>query len=538
MAKKEFLNFEGLQRLVDNINSLKANIDSPIFKGEPTSPTPNINDKSTRIATTEYVNNMADKFKLEVGGSAQVVVTITPATVATVILTNRTSGATYQEITNESGIATISVSQFGTYNINYKSSGAINSVQTVELITPGEIKYISATYTTSRTFTAKIDLNNSNPKSNVTYYNDATSMTKGSKAWDSELIFKDIKPCVFKDGQVVYYLDKEDCTLKEGGDTANLDGTDGDVMVEFPKFAYKIWSEVDEASNINNLCVSITNNPQYAEENNYKYYAFSKTVYGDRDHFYWGSFKGSIGDNNALRSIAGVAPASNRTIGGFKACAQANGDGYTITSYFQLIAIQCLYIIKYGSLDGQTALGQGICGRSDTSTAANYGPLQTGGTTTFSEGRKMYYGSTSNNGSSSDYEVAKLGHVKFAGIEDFWGNIWEWIDGMTTDANRNIITKWNYDSDDETFTTPSGLASDSNGWVKKVSGTTESGFMGVQHGGSSTTYYCDYGNLYASRVLLFGGRWNDGAGCGPFHLSADATASAASGRVGARLMYL
>ena len=67
MAKKEFLSFEGLQRLVDNINSLKANIDSPIFKGKPTSPTPDINDKSTRIATTEYVNNIADKFKLEVG---------------------------------------------------------------------------------------------------------------------------------------------------------------------------------------------------------------------------------------------------------------------------------------------------------------------------------------------------------------------------------------------------------------------------------------------------------------------------------------
>ena len=61
MAKKEFLSFEGLQRLVDNINSLKANINSPIFKGEPTSPTPDINDKSTRIATTEYVNNIADE---------------------------------------------------------------------------------------------------------------------------------------------------------------------------------------------------------------------------------------------------------------------------------------------------------------------------------------------------------------------------------------------------------------------------------------------------------------------------------------------
>ena len=71
MAKKEFLSFEGLQRLVDNINSLKANIDSPIFKGKPISPTPDINDKSTRIATTEYVNNIADKLRLEAGESVQ-----------------------------------------------------------------------------------------------------------------------------------------------------------------------------------------------------------------------------------------------------------------------------------------------------------------------------------------------------------------------------------------------------------------------------------------------------------------------------------
>ena len=109
---------------------------------------------------------------------------------------------------------------------------------------------------------------------------------------------------------------------------------------------------------------------------------------------------------------------------------------------------------------------------------------------------------------------------------------------MTTDANRNIITKWNYDNDGETFTTPSGLTFDSNGWVKKVSGTTESGFMGIQHGGSSTTYYCDGGNLCASRVLLFGGRWGDGTHCGPFYLNAYYATSYASGGVGARLMYL
>ena len=202
--------------------------------------------------------------------------------------------------------------------------------------------------------------------------------------------------------------------------------------------------------------------------------------------------------------------------------------------------MQCLYLIKYGNLNGQSALGQGICGRSGTSSDVNYGPLVTGGTTTFALGQKMYYGSTSNNGSSSTYDTAKLGHVKFAGIEDFWGNIWEWIDGLTTDSSFNIITNWDYDkvNSNPDFSTSSGLTSNSSGYVTNVAGTTESGFMNVKYGGSASTYFCDYGHLYSGRVLSFGGRWFDGSYCGPFYLDAFGTASSAIASVGARLMYL
>ena len=44
-----------------------------------------------------------------------------------------------------------------------------------------------------------------------------------------------MKRCVLNDAGVVqYYLDPTDSTLKENGDAANLDGTDGQVMVEIP----------------------------------------------------------------------------------------------------------------------------------------------------------------------------------------------------------------------------------------------------------------------------------------------------------------
>ena len=532
--ENNFISSDNIEVIINAIDTVKADKESPEFTGIPTAPTASPKTNTTQIATTEFVNTAISDAVFAAGGSAKIIITVTPIAGVTATLTNRTTGNTFTGSTDSNGVITINVNEFGVFDISYQSSGAVSSISNITVSTPGQVYQIQATYATSKTYTIEIDLSNSNPLNSVTYLDDAIGMTKGSSNWDNEIIFKDIKPCVFKDGSVVYYLDKTDCTKKVDGSIANLDGTDGDVMVEFPKFAYKIWKSNRK------MYVSITNDSSVASQNDYKYYAFSKESEGDREHFYWGAFKGSLNSSGNLQSIVGQAPAASKTIGAFKQLAQNRGPGYTITSYFQLIALQCLYLIKYGNLNGQSALGQGISGRSGTSTDANYGPLVTGGTTTFDAGKKMYYGSTSNSGSSSDYNTAKLGHVKFAGIEDFWGNIWEWIDGLTTDNNFNIITNWDYDGNNynNDFTTSSGLTTNSWGYVTDVAGTTESGFMNIKYGGSASTYFCDYGYLYSGRVLLFGGRWNNGSFCGPFYLYAIYTASDANAYVGARLMYL
>lgn len=532
--ENNFISSDNIEVIINAIDTVKADKESPEFTGIPTAPTASPKTNTTQIATTEFVNTAISDAVFAAGGSAKIIITVTPIAGVTATLTNRTTGNTFTGSTDSNGVITINVNEFGVFDISYQSSGAVSSISNITVSTPGQVYQIQATYATSKTYTIEIDLSNSNPLSSITYLDDAIGMTKGSSNWDNEIIFKDIKPCVFKDGSVVYYLDKTDCTKKVDGSTANLDGTDGDVMVEFPKFAYKIWK------NNGKMYVSITNDSSVASQNDYKYYAFSKESEGDREHFYLGAFKGSLNSSGNLQSIAGQAPAASKTIGAFKQLAQNRGSGYTITSYFQLVALQCLYLIKYGNLNGQSALGQGISGRSGTSTDANYGPLVTGGTTTFDAGKKMYYGSTSNNGSSSDYNTAKLGHVKFAGIEDFWGNIWEWIDGLTIDNNFNIITNWDYDSNNynNDFTTSSGLTTNSWGYVTDVAGTTESGFMNIKYGGSTSTYFCDYGYLYSGRVLIFGGRWNSGSRCGPFSLNANSAASNAYAKLGARLMYL
>ena len=54
----------------DMIDS-KANIDSPTFTGSPTAPTPGVAVNSTRLATTQFVQNkMANIAPVEVSGKA------------------------------------------------------------------------------------------------------------------------------------------------------------------------------------------------------------------------------------------------------------------------------------------------------------------------------------------------------------------------------------------------------------------------------------------------------------------------------------
>jgi hypothetical protein len=136
-------------------------------------------------------------------------------------------------------------------------------------------------------------------------------------------------------------------------------------------------------------------------------------------------------------------------------------------------------------------------------------------------------------------------HVKLFGIEDFWGNIWEWIDGLWTDTERNIITSWtkfaNGDSGEPVegsqTVTASGLTANGSGWNKKVSGNSQTGFMPIEWGGSNSTYWADFGALCASCVLYFGGGWNYGASAGPFFLDALYGAGSSGRNLGGRLSY-
>jgi hypothetical protein len=254
----------------------------------------------------------------------------------TCIATNVSSKNQYTGTINSDGLATIPVNEVGVFSLKYNSDGIITSPETVNVNSFNETYTVSISYTSAKkVYTAAVDLSNSNPDKCVSYLDDAENMRAAADNWDDMPIFKDIHPCVFKDGEVVYYLDRDNFNLKENGDEANLDGTDGDVMIEFPKFAYKIYKDTDN----NILYVSVTNDEDYATENDYKYYAFSKSAEGDKDHFYYGAFEGSLDSLGNLQSVAGQNIVRSISLTNFKQLANNKGEGYTISSFYQLVAI-------------------------------------------------------------------------------------------------------------------------------------------------------------------------------------------------------
>lgn len=354
--------------------------------------------------------------------------------------------------------------------------------------------------------TVVIDQSNSNPETCITYADDAVGMTPGSSEWDN---FFGHYPCLFKDGVEVGRLNPNNFAQFEDGTDADItSGNAGDVMIAFPKLGYKISTSGDI------LTVSMTNNP------NAKGYCYLAHTRGTtvKDKFYLGAYKGYTLDSK-LRSLSGKGPTVNTTISDFRTQAQANGSGYDQSAFNQLVFRQCMYLLKYKNLDSQTALGYGYAN-------GNSWLIVTGGT----NAKGMDYGET----------TGKL-QMKLFGLEDFWGNVYEFIDGIFSDSSRNILTateNFNDTGSEYTNQGASGFSNDVNGWISKVQGTSEKGFILKEKNGSETTYYSDYATVYASKFAYSGGYWNEGADAGVFYFRMIMNASESYPYYSARLMYL
>jgi glucan phosphoethanolaminetransferase (alkaline phosphatase superfamily) len=58
-----------------------------------------------------------------------------------------------------------------------------------------------------------------------------------------------------------------------------------------------------------------------------------------------------IDDNGALRSLSGKAPTVSVNLLETRAAARENGDGYEQLAFYQLLYLQCIFLMKYKSTD-------------------------------------------------------------------------------------------------------------------------------------------------------------------------------------------
>lgn len=359
----------------------------------------------------------------------------------------------------------------------------------------------------------KIDETNANPETALTYTDDAVGMVRGSASWDNMPIFNEIQPLLLKDGKEQYFLNKSDLTKKSNGENAVLTGEDGDVFIRFTKFAYMIEREGTD------LYVKITNHPDAKKiDPRFCYFGFTRDVEGDRDFLYVARYLG-YDDAGKLRSVSGVLPTANINLTNARTKAQANGAGYDLMAFYPLTALQCLYLIKYKNRNSQIALGQGY------TNATNTASIITGG----ANAKGMYFG-----------EQTGKQQMVFAGIEDFWGNLVYWIDGIYADANWHILTTTKNFNSTPTGYIDHGAGSVANivGYISNIQGNNNVGFFAKTLAGSNTTHWCDYGVLTASRFASFGGHWTDATYAGAFRLVLNIVASSSYGNAGARLLFL
>jgi hypothetical protein len=132
--------------------------------------------------------------------------------------------------------------------------------------------------------------------------------------------------------------------------------------------------------------------------------------------------------------------------------------------------------------------------------------------------------------------------MSYRGIENWFGNIYQFIDGINIRNNIPYVSDHSFQSD--LFTSPYvslGMTlCQTNGWATNISinNTYSYPFLPSTIGGSGSTYLTDYyyqapGNM----IAMFGGGWVDGAVAGGFYWFGHYGSGNVDRNIGGRLLW-
>ena len=266
------------------------------------------------------------------------------------------------------------------------------------------------------------------------------------------------------------------------------------------------------------------------------------------DYTYVGAYTGLISSSKLL-STSGVTSTVSQTMDTFETAAVTNGTGFGILDLHTLSLLKMLFVIEYATFNSQLVLGYGNVGSS--------AQLNTGSTNANLAGNGTY-GTTANQTSG----------MCWRGIENFWGNIWQFTIGFNgyTDKYRiiNPDGSGTYSATlaagsyiEHTTPTPiwynnaqggalSGTAANgySYGYIKNFLYTTQTKglFIPSLLGGSDATYIPDY--LYSVNptnqptIWLHGSNWYYGLSAGAFSVNLHDPVMDVASSICARLTFI
>ena len=219
--------------------------------------------------------------------------------------------------------------------------------------------------------------------------------------------------------------------------------------------------------------------------------------------------------NDVLGSVAGKAPINYGTRANFRTAAANRGTSWRQQDYDLVSAVQLLYLVEYGSWYSQSEIGAGLTDWTSAWPAwNNSNPIER-------TGLSNCLGNATGNVSNGN--GVKGSYMSYRGIENFYGHVWEWVDGININDRVPYVCNDDTHFADDTTTNYTSLGMtlvDSNGYQKTLAQIAR-GFLPVSIGGSSSTYITDYYWQNAGwRVAVRGGGANSGmtAGVACWHL--------------------
>lgn len=411
-----------------------------------------------------------------------------------------------------------------------------------------------------------VGLNVDFEKSTFTRLADAEALTAGDDFNDFSAFGGRRRCNVLDDGTITAYYGDSDYVE---------DGSNGQVMVYQPAFYYKVEPIKIEAQNtgigyhLRNVNYYISN---YKGEGFKLHPAFYNEAGESVDYVLLGAYEGCLYDSSEnsyitddsqvmevsedkFSSIADVKPASGSTQRltrpNVETLAQNRGNGWHSSTVKVASMNQLLCMIEMGTMNFQTAIGQGVVSYTlgAGNEASNTGATSSLGNATGQATQTKHI--SSDGVETIDATAGKLS-VSYRGLENPWGNIWEFENGVNIWGNGNMAGGEPYVADDFNFAESKSTenyegagftVSNTRGYISAMGYSTKCDwlFMGSECLGNYARPVGDYlytvPNLNAYRTSLLGAQWSGGTGAGGFYWNLYYS-SECSWDVGGRLVYV